>query len=330
MSVKEIFRRFEPELEKVEKELHNIFNSRAVTVPSIGKHILDGGGKRLRPLYLILTSELSGYREKSRLVLASIIEAIHTASLLHDDVIDGAEIRRGKTAAHHTWGNQLVILTGDFIYAHALSIAAGFGSPSLMEAITSGIIRMTEGELLQLQKIADPAIEEDEYLKIIASKTGALFSAASRIGGILGNRNHEEIEALTNFGLKTGIAFQMSDDILDFEANEEELGKSLGKDLEEGKITLPLIHLLKAVNKKEKKEISDIIKRRNNGAGDKSIEIDLRKILSLLNKYSVIQDTQKRAGEIVSEARRELSIFENSAQKDDLLAMADFALQRRK
>jgi octaprenyl-diphosphate synthase len=245
MVLDDVFKSYEAELGIIEERIKNIFKSDVHAIPLVGKHILDGGGKRLRPLILILSAEMAGCREDARLTLAGIVESIHTASLLHDDVVDGADVRRGKSPAHSIWGNQVVILVGDFLYSNALRLAVSQKSQKIMEALSDATTRMTEGEILQLVKMGDPDITEDEYLDIISAKTASLISAACRIGAILGSLPEGRENALAQFGLKAGIAFQMADDILDYMADEGELGKRLGKDLREGKITLPLIYLLK-------------------------------------------------------------------------------------
>lgn len=328
MDIETVFKRFEPDLKIVEDELQKVFASKAVAIPSIGKHVIINGGKRLRPLYLLLCSALSGYNENQRFTLAGVIEAIHTASLLHDDVIDGAEIRRGKEASHLLWGNQVVILTGDFIYATALLIAAELKIPRVLESITYGITKMTEGELLQLSKIADPQITEEDYITIVSLKTGSLFSAACRIGGILGNLSDDKVEALTKFGLDIGTAYQMADDLLDYEADEDELGKSLGKDLKEGKVTLPLIYLLKNASEVEKKEISQIISNGKERQTDNND--DLKRILNMLRKYEINEKSVTKAISVTNSAKNHLSLFEDSPHKAALTIMADYALQRNK
>jgi len=179
-----------------------------------------------------------------------VIEALHTASLLHDDVVDEAELRRGKTAANKVWGNQVVVLLGDYLYAKALHVSVAQESLQIMEALSKATSLMAEGEILQLMKTGDPSITFDEYIKIITGKTAGLISAACRIAGLLAELPAEKVQALTDFGHYIGIAFQMLDDILDYVANESELGKKLGKDLMEGKITLPLIELLRKANEK--------------------------------------------------------------------------------
>ncbi len=322
MTLDESFSSYADELGLVEKGLKAIFSSDALVLPLIGEHILGGGGKRLRPLFLLLSADLAGYRGDGRVMLASIIEAIHTASLLHDDVVDSAELRRGKRAAHKIWGNQIVILVGDFLYSNALRLAVLQKNQRIMETLSRATTMMTEGEILQLHRIADPEITEPDYFKIISAKTGALISAACRIGAILGGLEPEKEEALGRFGMKTGIVFQVADDILDYMADEKGLGKKLGKDLHEGKITLPLIHLLSVASDGEKAEIKDMT--RNGVSGGK----DLRKILRYFEKYNVIAESLKIARGLVSEAKAELGMFSNSPERAALLMMSDYALDR--
>lgn len=323
MDLEEVFRLYEKELKIVEDRIKNLFKSHAFTIPLIGNHILDGGGKRLRPLILLLSTEIAGYKGDARLTLASIIESIHTASLLHDDVIDGAEIRRGKSPAHSIWGNQVVILVGDFLYSNALRLAVQQESQRIMEILSDSTARMTEGEIFQLIKTGDPDITEEEYLDIISAKTAVLISAACRIGAILGSLPEDMENALARFGMKTGIAFQMADDILDYMADEDKLGKRLGKDLKEGKITLPLIYLLKAASGTEIKEVKNIIKEGFKKGG-------LKRILKLFVKYNAIELSLKKAQNLISDAKTELAIFPDSTAKKALFTIADYSLMRGK
>ncbi len=324
MKFNDIFLNHEKDLNLVEERLREIFLSDTPVIPMIGEHIIRGGGKRLRPLFLLLSADLANYDGEDRVLLAGIIEAIHTASLLHDDVVDSAEMRRGKPAAHMIWGNQIVILVGDFLYANALRLAVLQRNQRIMEALSRATTAMTEGEILQLSRIADPEITSEEYYRIISAKTGALISAACRIGGILGGLPSDKEDALGRFGMKTGIAFQMTDDILDYMADERGLGKKLGKDLEEGKITLPLIHLLGAAASKERLEIKGIIK------SGQLKEDDLKRILDLFEKYGAIEEAFRAAQRLVMEAKGELELFPHSPQKEALLKMADYALARDK
>lgn len=323
----DIFRKYSDELNIVEKRLLEIFDSEVFLIPAIGRHILSGGGKRIRPLFLLLSADLCNYREDNRTLFASIIEAIHTASLLHDDVIDGAETRRGKATAHSIWGNQVVILMGDFLYSKALKLAVSQRNQRIMEVLSAATTDMTEGEILQLNKIGSPDIQENEYFKIISSKTGVLISAACRIAAILAGVSEEKEHALANFGLKTGIAFQLTDDILDYTADQKDLGKKLGKDIEEGKITLPMIYLLKAASDSEKKEVRAIV----SGFNDDGLRKEkLDRLLNLFSKYNIIEESFRTAQEIINSAKSELCVFSDSKEKDAILTMADYTMQREK
>ncbi|MBF0519895.1 MAG: polyprenyl synthetase family protein [Nitrospirae bacterium] len=328
MDVHNVFDRYEKDLKQVERNLTDIFKSDAVLIPVIGQHIIGGGGKRLRPLFLILAAALTGYIGDKGYIFASVIEAIHTASLLHDDVVDGAAVRRGKTTSHSIWGNHVVILVGDYLYANSLRIAVEQHDPHIVEAIAQAATKMTEGEILQLQKIADPSVTEEDYINIVERKTGSLFSASCRIGALLGCSPVEKVEALTSFGLKCGIVFQMCDDILDFQADESLLGKRLGKDLIEGKITLPLIYLLKYAVEAERNEVTDIIKSIDEGKTEDAVAGDMKRIISLLKRYDIIEKTYKRAEEIVCEAKAGLTLFDDSDEKEALMLIADYAMKR--
>jgi octaprenyl-diphosphate synthase len=315
--IKKIFESYEKDLGQVEESLIELFKSNVFLIPLIGKYLVEGGGKRMRPLFLLLSARLCGYKGYDAIPLAGIIESIHTASLLHDDVVDGADLRRGRTTAHSLWGNEVVILVGDFLYSNALRRSVSFNSIKLVEAVSYAVNAMTEGELLQLEKSGDINITEDEYMKIISSKTGILMSAACRIGGILGGVAPELEDALARFGQKAGITFQMADDILDYHA-EDGFGKKLGKDLEEGKITLPLLYLIREAA--ERDEINSIV--------ESPSEAGLKRIMELFEKYKVLPMALDRAHSLLQEAKGELSAFRDCPERQDLLALADYALQR--
>ncbi len=323
MDLQDIFGLYEPELRTIENRLKDLFKSNVPPIPLIGKHLIESGGKRIRPLLLILSAEIAGYKGDAHLTLAGIIESIHTASLLHDDVVDAAEVRRGKLPAHSIWGNQVVILVGDFLYSNALRLAVLHKNQKIMEALSEATTRMAEGEISQLTKTGDPDITEEEYFNIISAKTGALISAACRIGAILGSLPEDKESALSSFGMKTGTAFQVADDILDYMADEGKLGKRLGKDLKEGKITLPLIYLLKTSSNTEVEEVKSLIR---NGFKKE----DIKRILELFRKHNVIELSLKKARHLISDAKSELAIFTDSPIKKSLCTIADYMLIRGK
>ncbi len=323
MNLEDVFRLYEPELKIIEERIKDLFSSHVFTIPLIGKHLLDGGGKRLRPLILILSAEIAGYKGDAHLTMAGIVESIHTASLLHDDVIDGAETRRGKSPAHSIWGNHVVILVGDFLYSNALRLAVLQKNQRIMETLSEATTKMTEGEILQLVKTGDPDITEEEYLDVISAKTAVLISAACKIGAILGSLPEDGENALARFGMKTGIAFQMADDILDYMADEAEFGKRLGNDLKEGKITLPLIYLLKTAARTEAEEVKGIIK-------DGFKKGALKRMLKLFMKYDAIEFSLRKAQDLIADAKNELANFPDSPAKEALFTIADYTLLRGK
>ncbi len=323
----EVFAPFTEELHKVEAELLGIFQSASSLLPAIGFHILKSGGKRLRPLFLLLSSDLCGGRCENRFILAAIIEAIHTASLLHDDVIDGAETRRGKPSANSQWGNQTVILVGDYLYSNALRLAVQQRNQSIMEALSEATTQMTEGEILQLERTSNPEITIEDYYRIISAKTGVLIAAACKIGAILSGCSKDIQQRLHSFGLNTGIAFQVVDDVLDYSADQGRLGKKIGKDLEEGKITMPLILLLQRAQETEKLEISSIVRGSSRG---KNRVKELRRITQLLTKYDCISGAMEIASRFVDEAKDTLKVFDDSIEKQRLISLAEYSLRRNR
>jgi octaprenyl-diphosphate synthase len=322
MNLQEVFKLYEGKLHLVELNIKELFRNKIPFVPLIGNHIISSGGKRLRPLFHLISADLAGYTGSAHIEIAGIIESIHTASLLHDDVVDMADLRRGNPTANSIWGNQIVVLVGDFLYSNALRTAVMQKNQRIMEVLSSSTTRMTEGELLQLTRTGNPDITEEEYIEIISAKTGALISAACRLGAILGELPEEQENALANFGMKIGIVFQMADDILDYMADEHALGKKLCKDLEEGKITLPLLYLLTAAGEEGKSEIKKIIE----DFSDKG----LSRIMVLLKDHCSIELSLKKARSLVDEATAELAVFPDSRAKDALLAISEYSLHREK
>ncbi len=323
MNLQDVFDLYEDKLRLVELKIMELFRNKAPVIPLIGSYITSSGGKRLRPLFHLISADIAGYKGDASIEIASIIESIHTASLLHDDIVDMAEMRRGKPTANSVWGNQVVVLVGDFLYSNALKAAVAQRSQRIMEVLSEATTRMTEGELLQLNKIGDPDITEEDYIEIISAKTGALISAACSIAAILGGLSRDKESALAAFGMKAGIVFQMADDILDYMAEEGDLGKRLCKDLEEGKITLPLLYLLRAAGADEILEIKKIIGEDFTGGG-------VERVLKLLKKYRSIDQSLKKAGLLIEEAKAELKIFDDSPAKDALFAIADYSMTREK
>jgi octaprenyl-diphosphate synthase len=319
-----IWEYYKEDLRAAEDRMSEILATVAPAISVVGKHISSAGGKRIRPFLAILSSGIFGTRGKEVSTLASSVEFIHSASLIHDDVVDGANLRRGKPSAHSIWGNQVVVLVGDFLYANALRLANLLERQKIMDALCTATAKMSEGELVQLSKQGNPDMTEDDYMKIIRGKTAILMSAACKGGAVLGNATQKQEDALTSFGLKFGYAFQMSDDILDYRAEEKVFGKNLGKDLEEGKITLPLINLLRDADDRETARIKEIIK------AESIKETDLADVQEMFNKHGSIEKSYEKAGALINEAKAELDIFGDSMEKSSLLTIADYVLTRKK
>jgi octaprenyl-diphosphate synthase len=291
-------------------------------IPELAHHLIDSGGKRLRPLLLLICVRLCGYRAESRFPMATIMEFIHTATLLHDDVIDQASIRRGKTSANQIYGNAISILVGDFLSFKSFMLLTEIGNIDILKLISQMGNIMSEGEVFQLIKRGDINLTEEEYLTIIEKKTAILISAACATGAMMGSASQEKIDALSQFGKNAGMAFQITDDILDYMARGEEFGKSIGKDLEEGKITLPLIFAIKQSTEEEKNKIKEIITRK------KGSQKAAREIIRLSKKYNGIHSSLQRAAGYISEAKSQLSVFSDCPEKDHLNAVAEYILSR--
>jgi len=325
MKIQEVWDCYSDQLASVEERLFRDLESPVAQIPAVGRYLIGSGGKRLRPVLVILGAEMAGYAGNNIPVLGSIVETIHTASLLHDDIVDDATIRRGKPTAHSVWGNEIIVLVGDFMYSNALRIAVSLKNQRVMDVLSEATTRMTEAELLQLSKIGDPTITEDDYLKIISGKTAALISAACRLGAILAGRPAEDEEAMAGFGTRLGAAFQIADDLLDYKADAGKLGKSLGKDLEEGKLTLPVILLLGQASEEEREEVRRII------VAESLEEADLARMMELFAGYGTLNIALARAEAIMGEAKSMIvERFPESRARRALLAIADYALYRER
>jgi octaprenyl-diphosphate synthase len=323
MQIQDVFSAYKTDLQQVGIHLDKYITSQVKLIPEVSHHLIDSGGKRFRPLLLLISSRLCGYNGDRRFPLAAVIEFIHTASLLHDDVIDQAAIRRGKTSANNIWGNAASVLVGDFLYSKAFKLLSEISDIALLK-LMSGITNvMSEGEVFQLVKCGDVDITEEEYLAIIEKKTAVLLSAACAAGAILGSASQNKIDALSQFGYKIGMAFQITDDTLDYMAREQEFGKSIGKDLEEGKMTLPLIVSLKNATKEEKDEARDLII--NKEGNEKVIPM----ILSLIQKYKGIDYSLEVAAKYIKDAQALLQIFADCPEIDELNCVAQYVLARR-
>lgn len=321
-NISEIWDIYKEDFKRVEAQIKEDLRSDVSLISDVGSHLLNGGGKRFRPLLMMLCARLCDYAGHYDALLASVVEFIHTATLLHDDVIDEAVVRRGHPAARKIWGNQASILVGDYLYSKALYNAVALKNQVVNEILSTATKKMAEGEVMQLSKTADVNITEDEYLRIIECKTATLIAATCRLAGVISEITEEKKNSLTRFGWNIGMAFQLTDDTLDYTADREKLGKTLGMDLSEGKITLPLLHLLKNCGESEGLEIHKIIKE-----GDINNN-DLEFIQTLLKKYNSINYSLAIAKKYIKTAKQALACFEDSTAKQALMVVANYAITR--
>jgi len=310
------------ELDEVEEQVRKNSTSSVTLVNTVAAHILNSGGKRVRPLLLLLCARLCGYPGREHYQLGSIIEFIHTATLLHDDVVDDADLRRGRRTARKVWGNQISILVGDYLYSKAMCHVVEFRSHGINEVLAEACKKMAEGEVLQLHYNGNPDMPEADYLKIVEHKTAGLIAAACRMGAILADASESQQDALFRFGQYLGIAFQVADDTLDYTANGESLGKTLGQDLRQGKATLPLLHLLHHCPESDRQMIKDRMETRT------LTEEDLGRLIHLMEEYGSIAYALNRAQAYVAAAKRDLDSFEDSTAKRALLVAADYMVTR--
>jgi octaprenyl-diphosphate synthase len=321
-ALSQIFEPIRGDLELVDREFVRHVESQVAVIPQIGRYIQTSGGKRVRPAVLLMAARLGGYQGDRAVLYAAVVEFIHTATLVHDDIIDDSELRRGRLAVHSRWGNDITVLLGDYLYIKSMAMALTHDTLDIVRLLCDVTLRMIEGELFQLTKNGDADITEEEHFDIIRRKTAYLFGGCAQIGGMLGRVSSEHEKALQEYGFNLGIAFQIVDDLLDFTGDLTALGKPVGADLREGKMTLPLIHLLQQGEEAGEKIIRDIIASRT--ASDEQ----WTDLLSLLKKHRSIEYALRRAVEYAERAKKPLSAFPPSSERDALLALPDYVLSR--
>ena len=318
----QIFAPIREDLEKVEREFGRHVESQVAVIPQIGRYILTGGGKRIRPAVLLMAARLAGYRGDAAVLYASVVEFIHTATLVHDDIIDDSNWRRGQLAVHSRWGNDITVLLGDYLYIKSMGLALSRDTLDVIRLLCDVTLRMIEGELYQLTKNGDIHITEDEHLDIVRRKTAYLFGGCARIGGMLGGMSEEQGLALQEYGINLGIAFQLVDDLLDFQGKESALGKPVASDLREGKVTLPIIHLLRHTDGAAHTLVGDVVR-------DRSVTPERWQELStLLTQFHAIDYAYLKAEEYAAAAKKPLCTFPASPERDALLALPDYLLSR--
>ncbi len=323
MDLKEICLPIAQELNELEKVLTQNLSSRVSFVENVVGYVIQNGGKRLRPILTLLSAKLSGYQGRDAIAIGAAIEFMHTASLLHDDVIDNAPLRRGRETTNRKWGNHVCVLVGDFFYCRAMDILVKQGDLKVLRVVTDAVTVTTEGEIFEITKNNDPTTSEDDYLKIITSKTAALMGSACQAGAILGHLSEDFESALKYFGLYLGIAFQLMDDVLDYTSSVEEFGKASGTDLREGKLTLPLIVALKKSSEIETQII------RNALITDTLEKPIFEQVLKIIHKYDGASETIRMAESYIQKAKDKLSPFKPSLEKETLLTIANYVVLRK-
>jgi octaprenyl-diphosphate synthase len=310
------------DMQRVNTLIIERMQSPVALIPQLAGHIIAAGGKRLRPMLTLASARLCGYRGERHLALAAAVEFIHTATLLHDDVVDASDLRRGLATANAVWGNKSSVLVGDFLFSRAFQLMVEDGSLRVLDILSEASALIAEGEVLQLVTSNDTETTEDAYLSVIEAKTAQLFAAASRIGAVVAARPHEEEEALAAFGRNLGIAFQLVDDMLDYSAHQAELGKTVGDDFRDGKITLPVVLALREAGDAERGFWRRTLEELEQGDGD------LAQAIELMTRHGTLHATLERARGYAEGARRALQPFRDSPEKRALEDAVDFCLAR--
>ena len=316
------FSYIEEELKRVEEQFESHLITETPLIHKVAKYVISSGGKRIRPILLIVSAKICGYKGVNHISLAAVIEFIHTATLLHDDVVDNAPLRRGKSSANMVFGNEASVLVGDYLFAKSFKILSALNNSEIIKAYSDATTLMAEGEVKELVKTADVKTTEEDYLDIIIKKTAVLFACASQAGAIIAGKENDCIKNLYDYGLNIGIAFQLMDDALDY-ISDEEFGKFIGNDLKEGKLTLPLIHAMERADKKEKDIISKIIYKK------KLTAKDLKTVLGLVKNFGSIDYTLSKAKEAVEKAKNNLNAFPDSEYKTSLIDIANYIIERK-
>jgi octaprenyl-diphosphate synthase len=297
-------------------------DSRVTMIPEVANHLIESGGKRLRPMMTLATAGLCDYRGQGHVKLAASVEFMHTATLLHDDVVDESDLRRGKLAARMLWGNEASVLVGDFLLGQAFRMMVEVGSLPCLDVLSTAATVIAEGEVMQLAAAKDTTTTEDDYIAVIRAKTAALFAAACEVGPILAGRPKAEIAACRAYGMNLGIAFQLIDDALDYGGSSQKLGKNTGDDFREGKITLPVVLSFRRGPESERAFWRTTLE------DGTIVDGDLDRAIGLVRKHRAIEDTIERARHYGAMARDALGLFPASEWKSALLEVVDFCIER--
>jgi octaprenyl-diphosphate synthase len=325
LSKEEIFGLIQGEMVQVEAAFTSRISSNVQIVDRIGQYLRDGGGKRLRPALLLLTAKaFNPSITPAAIHIGTVAEFIHTATLVHDDIIDGAQMRRGRPSVNHLWGNQITVLMGDWLYMYAFEMTLAERSFEALDILTTVTRKMTEGELIQLDHIGNVRLTVEQYFDIIQRKTAYLFSACTELGALLGGATRRQQEALREYGMDLGTAFQLTDDLLDFVSTESVLGKPAGNDLREGKLTLPLIYLLERGRPEYLEMVQTVIREQSYE------QVDRTRFVHILEAEGVLERARLKAREYAAGARARLESLPDSSYKQALADITHFSIERSK
>ena len=320
-SLEQIIAPVDADMDKVNAFISNELHSDIVLINTISNYIISNGGKRLRPVTLLLAAGACGNTTAHQIPLAAIIEFIHTATLLHDDVVDASELRRGQVTANDVWGNQASVLVGDFLYSRAFQQMVKINEMRVMDILADTTNMIAEGEVLQLMNSHNAGITENDYYETIKRKTAILFKAACQLGAVISNASEETEQALADYGLNMGIAFQLIDDVLDYFGDAEKTGKNIGDDLNEGKATLPLIRAMKVLPPAEKQIIVDVIENDNDPE-------QINRVIEIINTTDAMKYSKQHALSYTQKATQVLTKLEDSIFKKSLLDLSKFFISR--
>ncbi len=321
MKFEDIQQLIQDDVTKTDEVLVEHLSSDVALINQMSSYIVNAGGKRLRPLLLLLCARATDYQGTHHHLMAAVIELIHTATLLHDDIVDESELRRGKDTANEVWGNAASVLVGDFLYSRAFEMMIKPESMRIMTILSKATNEIAQGEVLQLLNCQNAALTEAEYYQVIERKTAVLFQAATQIGGILSEVDNAQEKALKDYGLYLGNAFQIIDDVLDYQSDASTMGKEVGDDLSEGKTTLPMIYALENTSGVDKQLLEDAI---NNADNSK-----IQQVIAILQSVKAFEYTRKQAQKSADLAKQSLSIIKDSEYKDALIALCNLSLQRK-
>ena len=310
------------DLEKVDNLIYSLIVNKIDLIPQISEHTISSGGKRLRPILTLACSKLCGYEGAAHVDLAACVEFIHTATLLHDDVVDKSDMRRGEKTANSLWGNKESILVGDYLLGKSFDLMGAANSLEIYKILSNAAVVISEGEVLQLSASGNIEDGKEKYFEIISAKTAELFAAASQVGAVLANRSEEEVQAVRNYGFNLGIAFQIVDDLLDYFSSQQDMGKSVGDDLKEQKVTLPVIASYEKADTEEKRFWKRCIDEGKQSDGD------INTAISYMKSHDVYNTVMKKAFEYADIAKNSLDIFDDSEFKTALKDVADFSVKR--